>query len=149
MFGKKRYFWHFNFQPKRYTCQYNFYPMIYIYIGRYIFFYPKRYLCQYNFASLISLKLVYIYTHQCAYLVKTSNTLVFQPMHKHALFCNEFCNRIWRYNWKIWEITVFNKNVDKILLNLCQEVNFRRCVKGLTLWNVSKCSKICNFLDLF
>ena len=60
-----------------------------------------------------------------------------------------FCNRIWKYTRKVWKITVFKRNADKILINLCLVVNFRCCVQVLTFWNVSKCPEIYFFGQFF
>ena len=64
-------------------------------------------------------------------------SLVFQPMHKHALVITiTICNRILRFTSKIWKITVYKRNVDKILINLGLVVKW---------WSVSKCPKYAFF----
>ena len=68
-------------------------------------------------------------------LKKYLGKIVFQPMHKHALVSTI----IWRYTRKVWKNTVFKRNVNKILINLCLVVNFRCCV------NISKCPKLYYF----
>ena len=35
--------------------------------------------------------------------------------------------------WKLWKITVFQRTVNKTMINLCLIVNFRYCVKVLTI----------------
>ena len=71
--------------------------------------------------------------------------LVFQSMHKHLLVTTIL---LW-HDLKVYQKSIkyhsLKKNIDTILIYLCQLVNFRFCVKVLTFWNVSKCATIFSF----